>query len=120
LRIVGRSMSSETWPKFCALLDPRAIEALQRLDRVGRVIVHALEQRDAAVLGHDLLVVDVEVRAGVVLVDLRDQQLAHRELERLLHLAQADEVELAATLSSSHRPAKKCDFAEARPPWAPL
>src|SRR5690606_24521144 len=52
------------------LFHPSAVEVLQRLDRIGRVVLEALEDRVSAVSAQDALVLNLEVRSGVVSLDL--------------------------------------------------
>jgi hypothetical protein len=60
--MVGRSMIETALESVLRFLNPRPVIALQGLDRLGRVVLHALEDDDAALAGLDAAVLNVEVQ----------------------------------------------------------
>ncbi len=68
------------------LFPPTALEPLQRLDAVGRVVLHALEHDDAAAGRLDLGFQNLEQARHAESLDLVLDQQLHRVLEALLHL----------------------------------
>src|SRR5690606_25681832 len=71
------------------LLDEGDVEILKRLDRIGRVILHALEDDHAAAGRPDFLVHDAEIPADAVSAYLVLDQQLRREAKRALRLAHA-------------------------------
>ncbi len=71
------------------LFHPGSVKPLERLDAVGRVVLHALEDDDAAAWRVDLVLLDVELLRHAHRGDLVLQQPLDRLLKALLHLADA-------------------------------
>ena len=77
------------------LLDPRAPEALERLDRVCGVVLHALEDHDAGpATAQDLRLEDLELVLHTHLADLRLDQALGGIPERALDLADTDKAQI--------------------------
>jgi hypothetical protein len=74
----------------------------------------------AAELRRDDLVLDVEVAAGVVVLDLSFEQ--RLTLKRRSFCTSRTQTKSSGSRmdSSSHNSPKKCDLPEPRPPFAPL
>jgi len=87
----GRPQQGQTArAEILRLLDPGALEAFQRLDRLGGVVAHALEDDEAAARGRDPVAEDLEFGTNAERRDLALDQALARLRERLLHLADAD------------------------------
>ena len=72
-RMVGRRSASERCESVCASSIHAMLEALQALDALGRVILHALKDDEPVAGRFDAVVEDAEERAYAEGLDLRSR-----------------------------------------------